>query len=62
MAGSLAGKKIVPRGSATFPTTGVMFIIILISVIFIMGALTFFPVYALGPVLEHLFVNEAKLF
>jgi K+-transporting ATPase ATPase A chain len=62
VAGSLAGKKIVPRSSATFPTTGVMFIIILISVIFIMGALTFFPVYTLGPILEHLFVNQAKLF
>lgn len=62
VAGSLAGKKIVPETNATFPTTGLMFIIILISVIFIMGALTFFPVYSLGPILEHLFVNELKLF
>jgi K+-transporting ATPase ATPase A chain len=62
VAGSLAKKKIVPESSATFPTTGMLFIIILISVIFIMGALTFFPVYSLGPVLEHLFVNQGKLF
>jgi potassium-transporting ATPase potassium-binding subunit len=62
VAGSLANKKIVPETNATFPTTGLMFIIILVSVIFIMGALTFFPVYSLGPILEHLFVNQLKLF
>jgi K+-transporting ATPase ATPase A chain len=61
VAGSLANKKIVPESSATFPTTGLMFIIILISVILIMGALTFFPVYSLGPILEHLFANQMKL-
>ncbi len=62
VAGSLARQKIVPASAATFPTTGIMFIVILISVIFIMGALTFFPVYSLGPVLEHFFVNQMKLF
>ncbi|OHD70983.1 MAG: potassium-transporting ATPase subunit KdpA [Spirochaetes bacterium RBG_16_49_21] len=62
VAGSLAKKKIVPDSGATFPTTGVMFIIVVISVIIIMGALTFFPVYSLGPILEHLFLNELKLF
>ncbi len=62
VAGSLAKKKIVPETNATFPTTGPMFIVILVSVIFIMGALTFFPVYSLGPILEHLFVNQLKLF
>lgn len=62
VAGSLAKKKIVPESSATFPTTGLLFIIILISVIIIMGALTFFPVYSLGPVLEQLFVNQGALF
>jgi K+-transporting ATPase ATPase A chain len=61
-AGSLAQKKIVPESSATFPTTGPVFVIILVSVILIMGALTFFPVYSLGPILEHLFVNQIKLF
>lgn len=62
MAGSLARQKIVPASAATFPTTGVMFIVIVISVIFIMGALTFFPVYSLGPILEHFFVTQMKLF
>ena len=62
VAGSLAEKKIVPESSATFPTTGLLFIIIVISVIFIMGALTFFPVYSLGPILEQLFVNRGTLF
>ena len=54
VAGSLAEKNIVPESKATFPTTGLMFMIIVICVIFIMGALTFFPVYSIGPVLEHL--------
>ena len=62
VAGSLAKKNIVPVTSATFPTTSPMFIIVLLSVIFIMGALAFFPVYSLGPILEHLFVNQIKLF
>jgi K+-transporting ATPase ATPase A chain len=54
VAGSLARKKIVPDSSATFPTTGPLFVIIVASVILIMGALSFFPVYTLGPILEHL--------
>ncbi len=62
VAGSLAKKKVVPESSATFPTTGSLFIIVLISVILIMGALTFFPVYSLGPILEHFFVNQSALF
>jgi potassium-transporting ATPase potassium-binding subunit len=62
VAGSLARKKIVPESSASFPTTGLLFIIIVISVIIIMGALSFFPVYTLGPILEQLFANQGKLF
>ncbi|HSV97558.1 MAG TPA: potassium-transporting ATPase subunit KdpA [Spirochaetota bacterium] len=62
VAGSLAKKKTVPESGASFPTTGLLFIIILMSVIFIMGALGFFPVYSLGPILEHLFVNQGNLF
>ncbi len=62
VAGTLAKKRIVPESNATFPTTGIMFVIIVISVIIIMGALSFFPVYSLGPVLEHLFMNLNKLF
>ncbi len=61
VAGSLAKKRIVPESTATFPTTGVIFAVILTSVILIMGALTFFPVYSLGPVLEHFFVQSGKL-
>ena len=54
VAGSLAKKKTVPDTHATFPTTGLLFIIITVLVILIMGALTFFPVYTLGPILEHM--------
>ncbi len=62
VAGSLSEKNIVPESKATFPTAGLMFMIVMISVILIMGALTFFPVYSIGPVLEHLFMNQMKLF
>ena len=54
IAGSLAKKGKVPISSATFPTTGPMFIIMVAAVIIIIGALTYFPVFALGPGLEHL--------
>jgi potassium-transporting ATPase potassium-binding subunit len=54
LAGSLAQKKIIPDSSATFPTTGILFVGIVVSVVIIMGALTFFPVYTLGPILEHM--------
>lgn len=62
IAGSLAGKKIVPDSPATFPTTGILFIAVVAGVILIMGALTFFPVFALGPVLEHLSVQQPLTF
>lgn len=62
IAGSLAGKKIVPVSAATFPTTGLLFVLMLISVIFIVGALTFFPVFALGPLLEHLLLLAETVF
>ena len=52
--GRVARKKRVPVSIATFPTTGVLFVTMLVSVIIIVGALTYFPVFALGPVLEHL--------
>ncbi len=58
IAGSLAGKKIVPQGTASFPTTGPLFVAVVAGVIIIMGALTFFPVFALGPVLEHLLMFD----
>jgi len=54
MAGSLARKKIVPSGLGTLPTHTFLFIILLISVVIVLGALTFFPALALGPVVEYL--------
>jgi K+-transporting ATPase ATPase A chain len=62
IAGSLAGKKIVPISVATFPTTSILFILMLVSVIIIVGALTFFPVFTLGPFLEHLLLAIGKTF
>ena len=54
LAGSLARKKIVPASAGTFPTDGPLFAGLLIGVVLIVGALTFFPALALGPLLEHL--------
>ena len=54
IAGNLAGKKIVPASSGTFPVTTPLFTVLLTGIILIIGALTFFPALALGPVLEHL--------
>jgi len=54
MAGSLAAKKSVPTSAGTFPTDGPIFVILLVGVIIIVAALTFFPVDALGPIVEHL--------
>jgi len=58
VAGSLARKKIVPTTQATFPTTGVLFIVMVIAVVAIVGALTFFPFFSIGPILEHLIMNH----
>jgi K+-transporting ATPase ATPase A chain len=54
IAGSLAAKKIVPASAGTFPTHGVMFVIMLTGVIVMFGGLTYFPAIVLGPVAEHL--------
>jgi K+-transporting ATPase ATPase A chain len=62
IAGNLAGKKHVPESSGTFPVTGPLFTVLLISVIVIVGALTFFPALSLGPILEHLLMNAGKAF
>ena len=53
-AGSVAGKKIIPPGAGTLPTTTVVFVLWLIGIIIIVGVLTFFPFFALGPLIEHL--------
>ena len=62
IAGSLAGKKRVPASAGTFPVTGPIFTILLIGVILIVGALTFFPAFSLGPIVEHLLMQSGKLF
>jgi len=62
LAGNLASKKYVPPSLGTFPVTTATFSILLISVILIVGALTFFPALSLGPVLEHLQMQAGKVF
>jgi K+-transporting ATPase ATPase A chain len=54
IAGSVAAKKIVPPSAGTFPTHGGLFIALLIAVVVVIAGLTFFPVLALGPIVEHL--------
>ncbi|MDA8231619.1 MAG: potassium-transporting ATPase subunit KdpA [Magnetospirillum sp.] len=62
IAGSLAAKKIVPPSAGTFPTHGGLFVGLLIAVILVVGGLTFFPVLALGPIVEHLLLAAGTLF
>ena len=62
IAGSLAAKKIVPPSSATFPTASPLFTALLVGVVVIVGALTFFPALVLGPFLEHLLVLSGRTF
>ena len=62
IAGNLAGKKYVPPSLGTFPVTTPLFTVLLIGVILIVGALTFFPALSLGPILEHLLMVTGKTF
>ena len=62
IAGNLAAKKHVPESLGTFPVTGPLFTVLLVSVVLIVGALTFFPALSLGPVLEHLMMYAGKAF
>ena len=62
MAGSLAAKKSIPPSAGTFPTTGGLFVGLVVGVILIIGGLTFFPALALGPIVEHLAMNAHTLF
>ena len=61
-AGSLVRKRVVPAGLGTFPTTGPLFVALLIGVILIVGALTYFPAYSLGPVVEQLLMQAGRTF
>ena len=62
LAGSLANKKAVPPSLGTFPVTTPLFTTLLVGVVVIVGALTFFPVLSLGPIVEHLLMNSGKTF
>jgi potassium-transporting ATPase potassium-binding subunit len=62
LAGSLAGKKSIPPSAGTLPTTGGLFVGLVIGVILIIGGLTFFPALALGPIVEHLAMTANTLF
>ena len=62
IAGSLASKKLVPASAGTFPTTGGLFVGLVVGVIVIVGGLTFFPALALGPIVEQLSINAGTLF
>ena len=62
MAGSLAGKKSIPASAGTLPTTGGLFVGLVVGVILIIGGLTFFPALALGPIVEHLAMTANTLF
>jgi K+-transporting ATPase ATPase A chain len=62
IAGSLAGKKRIIETAGTFPVDGPLFTFLLIAVVLIVGALTYFPVLSLGPYVEHFLMNAGKVF
>ena len=62
VAGNLARKNIVPPSLGTFPVTTPLFTTLLVSVVVIVGALTFFPALSLGPIVEHLLMNAGQTF
>jgi K+-transporting ATPase ATPase A chain len=62
IAGSMVDKKVTPGGLGTFPTNGWLFVGLLVSVILIVGALTFFPALSLGPIVEHYAAGAGRLF
>src|SRR5437868_5645321 len=62
IAGSMVDKKMVPAGPGTFPTNGALFAALLVGVILIVGALTFFPALSLGPLVEHFAAGAGRLY
>ena len=62
LAGNLAGKKLIPASAGTFQTEGVTFILLLIGTVVLVGALTFLPALAMGPVIEHYLMGAGTLF
>jgi K+-transporting ATPase ATPase A chain len=62
IAGSMAGKKTAPFSAGTFQTDNAMFVTMLVSIVIIVGALTFFPALSLGPLVEHLLMLAGRRF
>jgi len=62
IAGSMAGKRVVPPSLGTFPTNGSTFAVLLVAVVVIVGALTFFPALSLGNIVEHFAAIHGKVF
>lgn len=62
LAGNLAQKKSIPPSPGTFPVNNALFTVLLIGIVLLLGALTFFPALSLGPILEHLQLHAGQLF
>jgi K+-transporting ATPase ATPase A chain len=62
VAGIMAGKKITPPSAGTLPTTGPLFAFLVVGVIVVVGALTFFPALCLGPIVEHFLAQAGRVF
>jgi K+-transporting ATPase ATPase A chain len=61
IAGSLTAKRHTPQSAGSFPTTGVLWVALLVGIILILGGLTFLPSLALGPIADHLQMISGKL-
>jgi K+-transporting ATPase ATPase A chain len=62
IAGSMVDKRVTPAGLGTFPTNGLLFVALLVGVVLIVGALTFFPALSLGPIVEHFAAGAGRVF
>ena len=62
IAGSLARKKIVPASAGTFPVNDTTFVLLLVGTVILVGALTFLPALALGPIVEHFLMLKGTLY
>jgi K+-transporting ATPase ATPase A chain len=62
LAGNLASKKLIPASAGTFQTEGVTFVVLLIGTVLLVGALTFLPALAMGPIVEHYLMHAGTLF
>ena len=62
LAGNFAGKRLVPASAGTFRTEGFTFVLLLIGTVVLVGALTFLPALAIGPIVEHFLMGAGNLF